>query len=62
MPTDRLARGPRGVGIAWQARRPSYGGCDGVRGAERLPANPPKDTRSSILAPGECAYSVIFKD
>jgi len=25
MPTDCLARGPWGAGIAWQARRPSYG-------------------------------------
>jgi len=23
---DRLARGPWGAGITWQARRPSYGG------------------------------------
>jgi len=25
-PTDRLACGQWGAGIAWQARRPSYGG------------------------------------
>jgi len=25
MPTDCSARGPWGAGIAWQARRPSYG-------------------------------------
>jgi len=34
-PTDRLACGQWGAGIAWQAHRPSYGGC----GAERLPTN-----------------------
>jgi len=42
MPTDRLARGPWGAGIAWQARRPSYGSGD-VRGAVRLSANPQHD-------------------
>jgi len=38
VPTDRLVREPWGASIAWQARRPSYGGLR--RDAGRLPANP----------------------
>jgi len=75
--TDRLARGPWGAGITWQARRPNYGGLRRCarRGALASQSSTPMARAigihfavvlilkdSRICAPGGRAYSAIFKD